>query len=96
MITPQPPRELPSWLQIHQDVRAALRDNEPVVALESTVLTHGLPRPQNYEIARAMEETIRAGNAIPAITAVLEGSVHLGLSDQQLVDLYLHFVDLSR
>ena len=60
------------------------RAGKPVVALESTVLTHGLPRPQNLQLARDMEKTIRENGAIPATIAFLDGSLHVGLNDAEL------------
>lgn len=71
-------------LQLHRDVAAALAGNQPVVALESTVITHGLPYPANLETALAMEEAVRAGGALPATIAILGGHIHVGLSAQQL------------
>ncbi|MEL7098637.1 MAG: pseudouridine-5'-phosphate glycosidase [Pseudomonadota bacterium] len=56
----------------------------PIVALESTIITHGMPWPQNYKVARQVEEDIRAAGAIPATIAVLDGQLHIGLSDTQL------------
>lgn len=57
---------------------------KPVVALESTVLTHGLPRPQNLQLARDMEKTVRENGAIPATIAFLDGDLHVGLNDAEL------------
>ncbi|MFH1907608.1 MAG: pseudouridine-5'-phosphate glycosidase, partial [Chloroflexota bacterium] len=59
----------------------------PIVALESTVITHGLPRPQNLTLARNMESVIRQEGAMPATIAVLEGKVTVGLTDSQLEQL---------
>lgn len=59
----------------------------PVVALESTVLTHGLPRPYNLELARDMERAVREEGAIPATIAFLDGNLHIGLNDAQLTRL---------
>lgn len=56
----------------------------PVVALESTVITHGLPRPQNLQLARDMERTVRENGATPATVAILDGIVHIGLTDIEL------------
>jgi len=56
-------------LNIAPDVANALRDSRPVVALESTVIAHGLPRPQNLETARGMERTVRENGAVPATIA---------------------------
>lgn len=62
----------------------AFNNNLPIVALESTVLTHGLPRPQNLQLARDMESTVRESGATPATVAFLDGNLHIGLSDQEL------------
>jgi len=69
------------------EVREALHARRPLVALESTVITHGLPWPQNLELARRMEATVRAGGASPATIAVLNGEVKVGLSETQLEHL---------
>lgn len=63
------------------DVRAALDARTPVVALESTIITHGMPFPQNLEMARNVEAEIRAHGATPATIAVMEGAIHIGLTD---------------
>lgn len=63
------------------EVASALRDGHPVVALESTVISHGLPRPANLETARAMEAAVRAHGAVPATIAVLDGRIRVGLED---------------
>jgi len=62
----------------------ALRSSLPIVALESTVITHGLPRPQNLALARDMERTVRENGATPATIAMLDGKVHIGLTDEEL------------
>lgn len=61
--------------------------SSPLLALESTVITHGLPRPQNLELARAMEAEVRRNGATPATIAVLDGKIRVGLSDEELVRL---------
>ncbi|MFN2449690.1 MAG: pseudouridine-5'-phosphate glycosidase [Candidatus Baltobacteraceae bacterium] len=66
------------------EVRRALEDGGPVVALESTILSHGMPHPQNVVTARAVEERVRAGGAVPATIAVLDGNIRIGLNDEQL------------
>jgi pseudouridine-5'-phosphate glycosidase len=58
-----------------------------VVALESTLITHGLPRPKNLEVARALEATVRQSGAVPATIAILRGQITVGLTDEQLVYL---------
>ena len=66
------------------EVAAAKTAGQPLVALESTIITHGMPFPQNVETARAVEATVRAGGAVPATIAVLDGRLHVGLTDVQL------------
>lgn len=65
------------------DVEAALNDGAPVVALESTIITHGMPYPENLKMARSVEAIIREEGATPATIAVLDGALHIGLSDNQ-------------
>ncbi len=65
-------------------VATAIHSFAPVVALESTVITHGLPRPQNLDLARNMEKIIRENGAVPATIAILEGVIRIGLTDQEL------------
>jgi pseudouridine-5'-phosphate glycosidase len=72
---------------LHEEVAAALRDCKPVVALESTVISHGLPRPHNLETARGMEAAVRAGGAVPATIAVLGGKLVVGVSAGELAFL---------
>ncbi|MGR3434726.1 MAG: pseudouridine-5'-phosphate glycosidase [Shimia sp.] len=68
-------------------VAAALADGRPVVALESTIITHGMPWPQNLEVARQVEAEVRAEGAEPATIAVIGGVLHVGLVAAQLEDL---------
>jgi pseudouridine-5'-phosphate glycosidase len=65
------------------EVESALAAREPVVALESTVIAHGLPRPQNFETARRLEQIVKSNGAVPATIAILEGKICVGLSDEQ-------------
>ncbi|WP_417670934.1 pseudouridine-5'-phosphate glycosidase [Roseibium sp.] len=67
-----------------EEVRAALAAGKPVVALESTIITHGMPFPDNVETARQVEADIRAEGAIPATIAVLDGKIRIGLDDNDL------------
>lgn len=67
-----------------QDVAHAIKGSLPVVALESTVITHGLPHPQNLSLARDMEASVRAQGATPATIAVLNGEVRVGLTGPEL------------
>lgn len=66
------------------EVAAALDAGRPVVALESTIITHGMPWPRNLEVALAVEDAVRAGGAVPATIAVLAGQLHIGLTGAEL------------
>jgi pseudouridine-5'-phosphate glycosidase len=68
-------------------VQAAFDAGTPIVALESTIITHGMPYPQNLEMARQVEATVRAGGAEPATIAVIDGTLFVGLEDVQLETL---------
>jgi pseudouridine-5'-phosphate glycosidase len=70
--------------QFHPFVSRALQSGSPLVALESTVITHGLPYPENIQLARDLEARVRSQGATPATIAVLDGRVHIGLSDEQM------------
>ncbi|HEX6799901.1 MAG TPA: pseudouridine-5'-phosphate glycosidase [Ktedonobacterales bacterium] len=72
------------YLSVGDSVREALAAGLPVVALESTVIAHGLPRPANVEVARAMEAAVRAEGAVPATIALLDGRIVVGLDDAQI------------
>ena len=69
------------------EVAAALAEGRPIVALESTIISHGLPRPQNLEVAREVEDIVRDHGAVPATIALLDGVVHVGLTDDQLKEI---------
>lgn len=69
------------------EVAAALSAGTPIVALESTIISHGLPRPSNLQVAREVEEIVRAHGATPATIAILDGQVCIGLTDKQLVEI---------
>lgn len=69
------------------EVADALVQNRPIVALESTLITHGLPYPTSVETALAMENAVRAGGAVPATIAILGGRIHIGLSADQIDQL---------
>ncbi|WBU57863.1 pseudouridine-5'-phosphate glycosidase [Paracoccus sediminicola] len=71
-------------LEFTPEVAEALRTGAPVVALESTIITHGMPYPQNLEMARQVETTIRAEGATPATIAVIEGRIRIGLDDDAM------------
>ncbi len=69
---------------IHSEVAEALAAGHAVVALESTIISHGLPRPDNLRIAREIEDAVRAGGAVPATVAVIDGVARIGLDDAAL------------
>lgn len=75
---------MPPALYCSPEVAAAVRDARPVVALESTIISHGLPRPENLRVAREVESTVRRHGAVPATIAVLDGRVRIGLDDEEL------------
>ena len=72
------------FIQIQAEVAEALTQNQPVVALESTVITHGLPYPDNVNTAVKMQTAVREGGALPATIAIIKGKVHVGLTDDEL------------
>ena len=74
-----------SALVFSPEVAAALASNSPIVALESTIISHGLPRPSNLNVAREVEAIVREHGATPATIAILDGVVHIGLTDEQLI-----------
>ena len=74
-------------LQISEEVKAALAEKLPVVALESTLIAHGLPAPKNLETAFAAEAAVRAQGAIPATCAVIKGELRVGLTHEEIVRL---------
>ena len=71
-------------MRIHPEVSDALVAGRPVVALESTIISHGLPRPDNLRVAREIEQAVRSGGAVPATIAIVGGEPHIGLDDAAL------------
>src|SRR5207247_11093186 len=71
-------------IETSSEVKEGNKVGKAIVALESTVLTHGLPRPQNLELARDMEQAVREDGACPATIAFLDGCLHVGLTDIEL------------
>jgi len=67
------------------EVIAARSAGQPIVALESTIISHGLPRPTNLEVARDVESIVRVAGAVPATIALIDGVIHVGLEEDQLV-----------
>lgn len=78
---------MPPQLKFHPEVKTALEKGQAVVALESTVITHGLPVPENIEVARAIEAAVREQGAVPATLAILHGEITVGLTPEQLAYL---------
>ncbi len=74
-------------LEIHEEIQQALEKKHALVALESTVITHGLPYPKNLELANQMETRIREFGAIPATIALVDGKIKIGVTQQELMDL---------
>jgi pseudouridine-5'-phosphate glycosidase len=74
-------------VRVHPEVAEALAGGRPVVALESTIIAHGLPRPDNLRVAREIEEAVRSHGAVPATIAVIRGEVTIGLDDSALETL---------
>ena len=72
------------YLQFSQEVQSALSENKPIVALESTIISHGMPYPQNYETAKQVENTVRENGAVPATIAILNGIIKIGLCEDDL------------
>jgi len=76
-----------NYLHIHPEVAEAIKNNLPIVALESTIISHGMPYPQNVSTAREVEGIIREQGVIPATIAILDGKCCVGLNDEQLEHL---------
>ena len=76
--------ELNKYLSITPEIKEALEAGKPVVALESTILSHGMPYPENVEFAHKVEEIVRGEGAIPATTAIIGGKLKVGLNSEEL------------
>ncbi|KAI6173328.1 hypothetical protein M3Y98_01069700 [Aphelenchoides besseyi] len=77
-------RQLPSIIRLSEEVNSALNTKAPVVALETTVLTHGLPYPKNLEVAHSLEDVIRQEGATPATIGLMNGRIHVGMNSKDL------------
>lgn len=75
------------YLDISDEIQAALAENRPVVALESTIISHGMPYPKNVETALQLEKTVRKNRALPATIAILNGRLQVGLNADQIEQL---------
>lgn len=78
---------LPEFYSLSPEVIQARQVNGPIVALETTVMTHGLPYPENIELALEMEKIVESGGALPATIGLLKGKVHVGMTREQLREL---------
>ena len=76
--------KLNDYLDIHPEVEDALNKNLPIVALESTIISHGMPYPNNIETALMVEDTVRSNNAIPATIAIINGRLKVGLTSKEI------------
>ena len=76
--------KLNDYLDFHPDVENALKNNLPIVALESTIISHGMPYPKNIETALMVEETVRSNNAVPATIAIIKGRLKIGLTEKEI------------
>jgi pseudouridylate synthase len=81
---------LPGPFDISPEVARALKNQLPIVALETTVITHGLPAPENLKLAAEVEELVRNNNALPATIGLLEGRIKVGMTLNHLEDLVKH------
>lgn len=73
-----------NYLEVHRDVRDALDEGRPVVALESTIICHGMPYPRNVDTAKRVESIVRVNGAVPATIAILDGQLKVGLEDSEI------------
>jgi pseudouridylate synthase len=72
------------YIELSEEVRIAKEQGQPIVALESTIISHGMPYPQNVQTAREVEQIIRDNGAVPATIAIVDGKIKIGLSDEEL------------
>ncbi|MCX8061233.1 MAG: pseudouridine-5'-phosphate glycosidase [Anaerolineales bacterium] len=82
--------EYPPYFRIAPDLAEALAANHPIVALETTVITHGLPYPQNLQLAREIEEQVRQLGCFPATIGILNGQIVCGLNEEEITSLATH------
>jgi pseudouridine-5'-phosphate glycosidase len=91
-----PDRSFSQYLDIAPDVAEALQSGQPVVALESTIISHGMPYPRNVETALAVEDIVREGVATPATIAILDGRLKVGLTTEEIQHLGKKGVDVIK
>lgn len=80
-------RRVNQFIDVSDEVSCALREGTPVVALESTIISHGLPHPENIRVAHQVHDAVRSRGAIPATIAILDGRITVGLSDLQVEEI---------
>ncbi|MBR2809365.1 MAG: pseudouridine-5'-phosphate glycosidase [Erysipelotrichaceae bacterium] len=73
-----------NYLDVKEEVRQALAENKPVIALESTILSHGMPYPENLEFAHSVEKLVRSLGVVPATIAIIDGRLKVGLNEEEL------------
>lgn len=73
-----------NYIVLSEEVQKAKDSNQPIVALESTIISHGMPYPQNVEMARTVEQIVRDNGAVPATIAIMDGKIKIGLTDEEL------------
>ena len=79
--------DISKYLSFSDEVKEALKSNKAIVALESTIISHGMPYPQNFEVAKMCEQSVRNNNCVPATIAIIKGKIKIGLNEDDL--LYL-------
>lgn len=79
--------DISKFLTYTKEVTLALKNNQPIVALETAVLTHGLPHPDNIELSHQLEDEVKAGGATPATVGLLDGKIHIGLNAEEIARL---------
>ena len=77
-------KDVDDYLDLSEEVVQALSESRAVLALESTIITHGMPWPQNLEAAKSVQQCVRETGAIPATIAIMDGLLKVGLFDEQL------------
>lgn len=77
-------KQFERYLDIKPEVKQALEEGKPVIALESTIISHGMPYPRNVETALAVEEVIRKGGAVPATIGIIQGRIKIGLTSDEI------------
>lgn len=88
--------ELKNYLEISQEIKEAIEKNKPVVALESTIISHGMPYPKNYETALEVEKVIRDNGCVPATIAIINGKIKVGLSKDEIELLAKQGLDVPK